>query len=114
MDFVFLIPPPPFYEGGLADFEPTLDNCWFGRVVLLCRFRVKTDMKDDKGRSVLMDCDCALIDCLYDYAPGRYKCIFLYMQVYQTLSKPCTNFYQTLSTVNKLSTNFVQTFNKPT
>jgi hypothetical protein len=26
MDFVFLIPPPPFYEGALADFEPTLDN----------------------------------------------------------------------------------------
>jgi hypothetical protein len=77
MDFVFLIPPPPFYEGTLADFEPTLDNCWFGRVVLLCRFRVKTDMKDDEGRSVLMDCDCALIDCLYDYAPGRYECIFL-------------------------------------
>jgi hypothetical protein len=88
MDFVFLIPPPPFYEGSLPDFEPTLNNCWFGRVVLLCRFRVKTDMKDDKGRSVLMDCDCALIDCLYDYAPGRYKCIFLYMQV--------SNFVQTL------------------
>ena len=66
-----LHPPPPFYEGTLADFEPTLDNCWFGRVVLLCRFRVKTDMKDGRGRSVLMDCDCALIDCLYDYAPGR-------------------------------------------
>ena len=38
-------------------------------------------MKDDKGRSVLMDCDCALIDCLYDYAPGRYKCIVLYLYV---------------------------------
>ena len=57
MDFVFFIPPPPFYEGTLADFEPTLDTCWFRRVVLLCCFRVKTDMKDDKSRSVLMDCD---------------------------------------------------------
>ena len=28
-----------------------------------------------QGRSVLMDCDCPLIDCLYDYAPGGYGCI---------------------------------------
>ena len=49
----------------------TLDNCWYGRVVLLFRIRVKTDEKDRNGRSVLMDCDCAMIDCLYDYAPGR-------------------------------------------
>ena len=89
MDFVFFIPPPPFYEGTLADFEPTLDTCWFGRVVLLCRFRVKTDMKDDKGRSVLMDCDCALIDCLYDFAPGGYKCIFVCQ------AKLCPNNVQT-------------------
>jgi len=33
--------------------------------------RVKTDEKDAKGRSVLKDCDCAMIDCLYDYAAGR-------------------------------------------
>ena len=64
-------------------------GCWFGRVVLLCRFRVKTDMKDDKGRSVLMDCDCALIDCLYDFAPGGYKCIFVCQS--KTLSKQCAN-----------------------
>ena len=74
MDFVFFVSPPPFYEGTLAEFEPTLEKCWYGRVVLLCRVRVKTDMKDDNGRSVLKDCNCALIDCLYDYAPGRYKC----------------------------------------
>jgi len=30
---------------------------------------VKTDEKDRNGRPVLMDCDCALIDSLYDYAP---------------------------------------------
>ena len=39
-------------------------------VLLLFRIRVKTDEKDSKGRSVLMDCDCAMIDCLFDYAPG--------------------------------------------
>jgi hypothetical protein len=71
MDFVFFIPPPPFFEGTRAEFDVTLDNCWYGRVVLLFRIRVKTDEKDAKGRSVLKDCDCAMIDCLYDYAAGR-------------------------------------------
>ena len=71
MDFVFFIPPPPFFEGSRAEFDATLENCWYGRVVLLFRIRVKTDKKDRNGRSVLMDCDCAMIDCLYDYAPGR-------------------------------------------
>jgi len=71
MDFVFFIPPPPFFVGTRAEFEPSLENCWYGRIVLLFRIRVKTDMKDDKGRSVLMECDCAMIDCLYDYAEGR-------------------------------------------
>jgi len=99
------------------DFEPTLDTCWFGRVVLLCRFRVKTDMKDNKGRSVLMDCDCALIDCLYDYAPGGYKCIFVCQST--TLSKQCANLHQTmykpLSYMFKHTPNCIktlQTFNK--
>ncbi len=74
MDFVFFIPPrapPPFFEGTRAEFEFTLDNCWYWRVVLLFRIRVKTDMKGRNSRSVLMDCYCAMIDCLYDYAPGR-------------------------------------------
>ena len=71
MDFVFFIPPPPFFEGSRAEFDTTLENCWYGRVVLLFRLRVKTDEKDRDGRSVLMDCDCAMIDCLDDYAPGR-------------------------------------------
>jgi hypothetical protein len=70
MDFVFFIPPPPFFEGTRAEFDVTLENCWYGRVLLLLRIRVKTDEKDQNGRSVLMDCDCAMIDCLYDYAPG--------------------------------------------
>jgi hypothetical protein len=72
MDFVFqvFIPPPPFFEGTCAKFDVTLENCWYGRVLLLFCIRVKTDTKDQHGRSVLMDCNCAMIDCLFDYAPG--------------------------------------------
>ncbi len=33
----------------------------------LCRIRVKLDKKDGDGRSVRMDCDCAMIECLYDF-----------------------------------------------
>ena len=70
MDFVFLIPPPPFYEGNRAEFEASLDSCWYGRVVLLFSIVVKTARKDRDGRSVLKECDCDMIDCLYDYV-GR-------------------------------------------
>ena len=70
MDYVLFIPPPPFFEGTGAEFDATLDICWYGRVLLLFRMRVKTDEKDRNGRSVLMDCDCTLIDSLLDYAPG--------------------------------------------
>ncbi len=70
MDFVFFIPPPPFFEAIRAEFDATLVSCWYGRVLLLFRIRVKTDEKDRNGRSVLKDCDCAMIDCLFDYAPG--------------------------------------------
>jgi len=46
-------------------------------VVLLFSIRVRTDMKDANGRSVLKDCDsdCAMIDCLYDYAQGSKNAI---------------------------------------
>ncbi len=72
MDCVFFIPPPPLFEGSQAEFDATLENCLYGRVVLLFRIRAKTDERDRNGRSVLMmDCDCAMIDCLHDYAPGR-------------------------------------------
>jgi hypothetical protein len=70
MDFVLFIPPPPFFEGTRAKFDASLESCWYWRVLLLFRIRVKTDEKDRNGRSVLMDCDCAMIDCLFDYAPG--------------------------------------------
>jgi hypothetical protein len=71
MDYVFFIPPRPFYEGTRAEFDVTLESCWYGRVVLLFSILVKTDQKDSNGRSVLKKCDCAMIDCLYDYANGR-------------------------------------------
>ena len=75
MDYVFFIPPFPFFEGTRVDFaDPTLEDCWYGRVALLCRIRVKLDKKDGDGRSVRMDCDCAMIECLYDFAPGRCAC----------------------------------------
>ena len=43
----------------------TLEDCWCGREVLLSRVRVKLDKKDGDGRSVRMDCDTAMIECLY-------------------------------------------------
>jgi hypothetical protein len=70
MDFVFFIPPLPFFEGTRAEFDAPLESCWYWRVLLLFRIRVKKDEKDRNGRSVLMDCDCAMIDRLFDYAPG--------------------------------------------
>ena len=57
MDFVFIIPPPPFYEGARTEFEASLDICWYGRVVLLFSILVKTDQKDRHSRSVLKECD---------------------------------------------------------
>ncbi len=74
MDCVFFIPPPPFFEGNSAEFDVILDNCWHWGMVLLFCIRVKSDKKGRNSRSVLMDsldCDCAMIDCLHDYAPGR-------------------------------------------
>ena len=57
-------------------FDALLASQW--RVLLLFSIRVRTDMKDADGRSVLKDCDCAMIDCLYDYAPGRQKINFIF------------------------------------
>jgi hypothetical protein len=74
MDYVFFIPPPPFFEGTRTEFDTTLEDCWYGRVVLLFRIRVKLDKTDGDGRSVRMDCDCAMIECLYDFAQGRCAC----------------------------------------
>ena len=76
MDFVFFIPPLPFYEGTRAKFEASLDSCWYGRVVLLSSILVKTDQKDRDGRSVCMR--------QYDYVgrplrPGLHNLIFVHL-----------------------------------
>ena len=74
MDYVHFIPPPPFLEGTSAEIDTTLEDCWFGRLVLLFRVQVKLDKEDGDGRSVQMDCNCAMIKCLYDFAQGRCAC----------------------------------------
>ena len=51
-----------------------MDSCWYGRAVLLFSILVKTDQKDREGRSVLKECNCTMIDCLYDYV-GRWQAI---------------------------------------
>ncbi len=78
MDCIFFVPPFPFFEGTRAEFaNPALDDCWYGLVVLLCRIRVKLDKKDGDGRSVRMDCDCAMLECPYDFASGRCTCAII-------------------------------------
>jgi hypothetical protein len=80
MDYVFFIPPPPFFEEARVEFAyPTLEACWYGRMALLCSIRVKLDKKDRDGSSVRMDCDCAMIECLNDFAPGRCACARLFL-----------------------------------
>ena len=67
MDYVFFVPPEPFYSGRKRDFEIDLDTCWYGRVVLLFRIKVKSD----SGQ--IWECDCAMIDVLFDLKPARYQ-----------------------------------------
>ena len=42
-----------------------LDSCWYGRVVLLFRMKVKADS------SKIWECDCAMIDVLFDLEANR-------------------------------------------
>ncbi len=49
MDYVLFIPLPPFFEGTSVEFDTTLEDCWYGRVVLLFRIRVKLDKKDGRA-----------------------------------------------------------------
>ena len=65
MDYVFFIPPPPFYTGRREDFQINLDSCWYGRVVLLFRMKVKADSGE------IWECDCAMIDVLFDLQSNR-------------------------------------------
>jgi hypothetical protein len=55
MDYVFFIPPPLFLEGTRAEFDTTLEDCWYWRMVLLFRILVKLDKKEGNGRSIWMD-----------------------------------------------------------
>ena len=66
-DFVFFIPPPPHYHGSLAAFSPAIQQCWYGRVNLIFKMRIRTDADQIK------ECQCALIETLYDYCPGQSK-----------------------------------------
>ena len=53
MDNVLFIPPHPFFEGTRAEFDTTLEDCWYRRLALLFRVRrVKLDKKDGDGRPV--------------------------------------------------------------
>ena len=62
---VLFIPPPPFYTGRRRDFEADLHSCWYGTVVLLFLMTVKSDSGE------LWECDCAMIDVLYNLQTPR-------------------------------------------
>ena len=62
-DYVFFIPPPPHHRGTRSAFSPSIDACWYGRVNLIFKIRVRTDA------GPVMECQCALIDTLFDYCP---------------------------------------------
>ena len=63
----FSSPHPTFYTGRKRDFEVDLDTCWYGRVVLLFRIKVRSD----SGQ--IWECDCAMIDVLFYLKPARCK-----------------------------------------
>jgi hypothetical protein len=69
-DYVFFIPPPPFFTGRRADFHLSLDDAWYGRVTLLFRMKFRHDSLSGEIREV--ECASAMIDVLYNYADGRY------------------------------------------
>ena len=66
-DYVFFIPPPPHFRRARSAFSPSLDECWYGRVALIFKMRVRTDAGD------VMECQCALIETLFDYCPQDSK-----------------------------------------
>ncbi len=59
--------PPPHYRGKPSDFSPAINECWYGRVTLTFKMRVRTDA------GLLMECQCALIETMYDYRPTNSK-----------------------------------------
>ena len=68
-DYVFFIPPPPHYRGTLSAFSPSVCECWYGRVNLIFKMRIRTDSGS------VMECQCALIEIFFDYCPreGRVR-----------------------------------------
>ena len=65
-DYVFFIPPPPNCGGTPSAFSPSIDECWYGRVNLIFKMRVRTD------EGCIKECMCALIETLYDYCPSLH------------------------------------------
>jgi hypothetical protein len=80
MDKVLFIPPPPFYTGKRRDFEADLHSCWYGTVVLLFRMKVKSDSGE------VWECDCAMIDVLYDLQTPRCTCRVISLVALQCIS----------------------------
>ncbi len=66
-DLVFFIPPPPHCRGSLAAFSPSINECWYGCVNLIFKMRIRTDA------GLIKECQCALIETLYNYCPGQAK-----------------------------------------
>ena len=72
--YVALIPPTNYSKIKFADFDITIkehrDKIWFGRVELLfrCSFRVSdSDPEPPEEEGEILQCDLALISCLYDF-----------------------------------------------
>ena len=61
------IPPPPYYRGKRSKFSPSIDECWYGRVVLVFKIHVRAD------DGALMACTCAMIETLWDYCQRESK-----------------------------------------
>jgi hypothetical protein len=66
-DYVFFIPPPPFYTEKRSTFAPSIEDCWYGRVALVFKVHVRTDA------DAVMACTCAMIETLWDYCPQYSK-----------------------------------------
>ena len=89
MDYVFFIPPRPFYTGRRKDFELSLDDAWYGRVSLLFKMQFRTDLGD------IRDVECAMIDVFFNYADGRYfSCTHVYFhEEFRSNVTKCTQMY---------------------
>jgi hypothetical protein len=84
-DYVFFIPPPPHHRGTRFAFSPSIDACWYGRVNLIFKIRVRTDAGPDTRP--VMDCQCALIETLFDYCPREGRNLNWYPSTAQTETK---------------------------